>query len=72
MRQLIWVAAIAALVQVPVAYAQNMAPSSAAPSMPSTAAPDSANCGTPDEPKACPPLPRRALKHYRGDRSSNG
>jgi hypothetical protein len=26
--------------------------------------PDSENCGTPDEPKACPPLPRRALPTY--------
>jgi len=24
----------------------------------------SENCGTPDEPKACPPLPRRALPYY--------
>jgi hypothetical protein len=26
------------------------------------------NCGTPDEPKACPPLPRRPLQYYPGDR----
>jgi hypothetical protein len=26
------------------------------------------NCGTPDEPKACPPLPRRPLSYYPGDR----
>lgn len=26
--------------------------------------PDPNNCGTPDEPKACPPLPRHALKTY--------
>ena len=25
--------------------------------------PDPANCGTPDQPKACPPMPRRALSH---------
>ena len=26
--------------------------------------PDPNNCGTPDEPKACPPMPRRALQSY--------
>jgi len=26
------------------------------------------NCGTPEEPKACPPLPRRPLSYYPGDR----
>jgi hypothetical protein len=26
------------------------------------------NCGTPDEPQACPPLPRRPLQYYPGDR----
>src|SRR5947209_4404688 len=26
--------------------------------------PDPQNCGTPDEPKACPPMPRRARQHY--------
>ncbi len=26
------------------------------------------NCGTPDYPKACPPLPRRPLPYYPGDR----
>jgi len=26
------------------------------------------NCGTPDEPKACPPMPRRPLPYYPGDR----
>jgi hypothetical protein len=24
----------------------------------------SENCGTPDEPKACPPMPRRAMDRY--------
>ena len=28
------------------------------------AQPDPDNCGTPDEPKACPPMPRRALSYY--------
>jgi hypothetical protein len=35
--------------------------SSAAPMM-GQASPS--NCGTPDEPKACPPMPRRALQNY--------
>jgi len=26
--------------------------------------PNPENCGTPDEPKACPPMPRRALSYY--------
>lgn len=26
------------------------------------------NCGTPDEPKACPPMPRRALDSYPANR----
>ena len=26
---------------------------------------DPDNCGTPDEPKACPPMPRQPLHHYR-------
>lgn len=26
------------------------------------------NCGTPYEPKACPPMPRRPLAYYPGDR----
>jgi len=26
------------------------------------------NCGTPDQPRACPPLPRRPLQYYPGDR----
>ena len=26
------------------------------------------NCGTPDDPKACPPMPRRPLPYYPGDR----
>jgi len=26
------------------------------------------NCGTRDEPRACPPLPRRPLQYYPGDR----
>ncbi len=26
------------------------------------------NCGTPHEPKACPPMPRRPLSYYPGDR----
>jgi len=28
------------------------------------------NCGTPYEPKACPPMPRRPLAYYPGDRYS--
>ena len=44
------------------------------PASPDTVAPTGApartqldpdNCGTPDEPKACPPMPRRPLRHYR-------
>ena len=30
--------------------------------------PDPENCGTPDEPKACPPMPRRALNTYPANR----
>jgi hypothetical protein len=29
---------------------------------------DTENCGTPNEPRACPPLPRRPLPYYPGDR----
>jgi hypothetical protein len=63
MRRVILMASLAALAQVSFAYAQTQttAPASPAPSM---AAPSPENCGTPDEPKACPPLPRHALKHY--------
>ena len=42
------------------------------PAMPSRTAmsgqPDPENCGTPDEPKACPPMPRRALNTYPANR----
>ena len=38
--------------------------SAAAPSRSAmNAQPNPENCGTPDEPKACPPMPRRALSH---------
>jgi hypothetical protein len=30
--------------------------------------PDPENCGTPDQPRACPPLPRKALQTYPANR----
>ena len=67
MRKLVWIAALAAFAQVPMAYAQSENPTYAQ-SGASAMMPSSENCGTPDEPKACPPLPRHPLKTYRGDR----
>lgn len=31
---------------------------------PASDQPDPDNCGTPDEPKPCPPMPSRPLRHY--------
>jgi hypothetical protein len=36
----------------------------ARPIAPAASAGGQDNCGTPDEPKACPPMPRRALNYY--------
>ena len=66
MKKLMWIAAITALVQVPVAFAQTENPTYAQPGASAMAAPSPENCGTPDEPKACPPLPRHPLKVYNG------
>jgi hypothetical protein len=72
MRRVILLATLAALTQIPLAHAQPQPPAPmVAPTAPMGApAPD--NCGTPDEPKACPPLPRRALKHYHANKQSSG
>ena len=65
MKKLMWIAAITALVQVPVAFAQTETPTNSQVGA-SAMSPSPENCGTPDEPKACPPLPRHPLKVYSG------
>jgi hypothetical protein len=75
MRRVILVTTFAVLTQLPLAYAQAPAPAPAAPMAPMAApmaAPDPNNCGTPDAPKACPPMPRHALKHYPAKKKSSG
>jgi hypothetical protein len=80
MRRLILAAAFSAFAPLAVAqtYAPATAPMAAPgvtaampatggtvrPIPPTMSSGGSDNCGTPDEPKACPPMPRRALNYY--------
>ena len=62
----------------PVAFAQSNPPGHGSTPAPALTAPGTSmsaaqpmagpsgqdNCGTPDEPKACPPMPRHAMKYY--------
>lgn len=72
MRRLVWLAALAGLTQVtpadaqPGTYNTDLQPPSA------SAGKSSENCGTPDQFKSCPPLPRRNLETYQGDRPHRG
>lgn len=50
--------------QPPISAPTRPAPDSMQSSNVNQSQPDPNNCGTPDEPKACPPMPRRALNHY--------
>ena len=74
MRRFILVAALATAAPISFALAQGQAPAPAnpAPAAPPMAAPSPDNCGTPDDPKACPPMPRHALKHYRAKKQPSG
>jgi hypothetical protein len=71
MRHLIWIAMLAASTQIPVAYAQSGGTDDTRSGASTSVGAErnaAENCGTPDEPKACPPLPRKNLPYYRGDR----
>jgi hypothetical protein len=75
MRRFILVAALAAVAPISFAFAQGQAQAPANPAPPAAppmAAPNPDSCGTPDEPKACPPMPRHALKHYRAKKQPSG
>jgi hypothetical protein len=73
MRQLVWIAMFAVFT-IPAAYAQSNSGTKAgaydvgAPGQPPPALKADpltpGNCGTPDDAKPCPPMPKRALKHY--------
>ena len=67
MRCLIGTTAIVALTQISFALADGEGPAIRSNGV--FAAPDPGNCATPYEPKVCPPLPRRALKYYPGERA---
>jgi hypothetical protein len=77
MRQLMWIAILAAFIQLgPSVYAQsdsgtkggtyNASPSGGPPPGFHADQLDPTNCGTPDDPKPCGPMPRKALKAYPG------
>ena len=69
MRNLVWIGLAAAVtLAAPVASAQPQPPANTAPAQQQSytpGPPNPGNCGTPDEPKACGPMPRTPLKHYR-------
>jgi hypothetical protein len=71
MRRFMLVATLAGLAPISFASAQSQGPAPANPA-PLMAAPSPDNCGTPDEPKACPAMPRHALKHYPAKKQSSG
>lgn len=80
MRHLIWIAVLIGFAQsMPLAHAQSESgtkggayaagPGGGTPPPGYRAdQPNPENCGTPDEPKACPPMPRKALDYYPGPR----
>jgi hypothetical protein len=74
MRRLVWIAVLVGSTQIAtLAHAQSDSGTKAGAytAGPGTTPPgykadalSPENCGTPDNPKACPPMPKRALKHY--------